>query len=292
MISRLDFMGCLYETLYCIDDDSARQWHRTLEVHIVMVSPQLAAHWLALMDPNQRELIPANVERIKAEVHNGAWKHLHNGACFGWSKDTMTLVGTDAKHRLTVIVQTGRTLPLTVTVQRDATVKDPSDTGVKRRASFVAGMSPKKAAVLTRVQSMFAGRALPTIAPSALQKLDVNFGKVVDRLLDITGAGRVKSTVLGTIVYAWSINPSKIDKFAKQVVTGLDITSKSSAAMKLRNALSGSDLDDAQTVEATSAQLLRVLTGTGPSSKGSATVELRAMRQPSRSALVSMKGAA
>ena len=77
---------------------------------VLNVTPELAARWLATVNPSNRQIRPAHVEKLARDIRMGQWQLTHQGIAF--SRDHLLL---DGQHRLKAIVQAGLTVQMNVT---------------------------------------------------------------------------------------------------------------------------------------------------------------------------------
>lgn len=120
----------------------------TVKVCIMEVGPELAAKWLT-GNTHNRNLRPSVVAKYAADMRAGEWKLTGEPVQFG--SDGSLLNG---QHRLTAIVESGRTVQLMVVTGLDPEVQERLDQGVPRQFSDVLNLrgesNPNLLAALTR----------------------------------------------------------------------------------------------------------------------------------------------
>lgn len=102
-----------------------------LEVTVERVTPAMAKEWLK-NNPDNRNLRPTVVERYARDMRSGNWKV--GGSAIVFNCDGSLI---DGQHRLSALIEAGRTIEMVVHRGVDRDVKEAIDTGLRRNFADV-----------------------------------------------------------------------------------------------------------------------------------------------------------
>lgn len=215
------------------------------EVEIVNVSPAKAAEWL-MRNTHNRPIRRQHIATLLRAIEKNEWR-LGNDA-IAFDSNGVLLNG---QHRLTAIVESGKTLPVMVVRGLDPKAQFAMDTGKKRAAheqfSFLGIQGGGSKAALCRGLLNYDDKdGLATgsnVYVTTEEIIDLCRG---DELLDVAmtfsnglsrriPGGRTTAVALGyyLILNAW---PEKVPAFHEQLADGVELT-KNSPILRLRNLL-------------------------------------------------------
>ena len=91
------------------------------------ITPDMAKKILAHRNKNNRPLRYTHLEKLSNAIEKDEWKVTHQ--CIAFDKDGNLI---DGQHRLAAVLQTRKTVKMTVATNMDASIFDVVDTGSKR----------------------------------------------------------------------------------------------------------------------------------------------------------------
>jgi len=196
------------------------------EVSFELVTPELAAEWLAINRLDNRRVNPIRVARYAGELKAGAWGLSHQGIAMDDKGRLM-----DGQHRLTAIVETGISAPMMVCRKVSGGLFPVIDGGAARGASqFLTGkyatMRAAMARFLMKVEEDGGVAHLGTIttgtytARAILDWLEVNdqvsdYGENYAKMASAAAASRKfqSATPAALLTAGYFVGPSKWDNW-------------------------------------------------------------------------------
>jgi hypothetical protein len=213
---------------------------------IVLISPELAKEWLALITRSQRKLRPGHVRMIARDIEEGRW--LLTGESFIFDRDGGLLNG---QHRLTAIIEAGVAVLSLVVWGVDPESFVAMDSCTPRSKSDVLGTLGHSNATALGSVAHLAWLYMNDVKLSdgSMNKLSpVNSAKVIEEYPELARAipkGRsVRGLCHGIAVPAFcywvfrQIDEDDADRFFHHFATGEDI-SKGNPILALRTRLMG-----------------------------------------------------
>ena len=94
---------------------------------VMDITPDMAKKILAHRNKNNRPLRYTHLEKLSNAIEKDEWKVTHQ--CIAFDKDGNLI---DGQHRLAAVLQTRKTVKMTVATNMDASIFDVVDTGTKR----------------------------------------------------------------------------------------------------------------------------------------------------------------
>ncbi len=201
-----------------------------LGYHLITLTPQLAEHWLATYNTNNRPIMGRKVKDLATQMTIARWEDYHpHGISFLYDPENDDrLFLSDGQHRLTACVAANT--PIVVWMYIDTpsarTVRAVIDKGAKRTTAENLGRSNHSMAVLKRM--LFGLGKPPTGWTDAdYRKMDLRFGWAVDFVVDnepnLRGASGLRdSRVLGVIALSllYGADRDRVRSFLAILQTG------------------------------------------------------------------------
>lgn len=136
----------------------------------VLVTPEMAAHWLKTANTRNRALRPRGVSDMARDMAAGKFAMNGEAIKFGWDGNLL-----DGQHRLAAVVEAGVAVLMLVITGLDPATQETMDSGRRRNAGDALTLRGEHhtqalAAILRKVwqwergDTRFNGRAVPTTA--------------------------------------------------------------------------------------------------------------------------------
>lgn len=205
------------------------QMKKKLSVEEVRISPQMAKSWLQDNSLLQRNVSKLTVEALARDMKAGAWQLTHQGIAFN---EEGVLV--DGQHRLHAIVLSDTTVTMLVTRGVALEVTGPIDIGVKRQTYFLMGKTGRWVATVGELGRLCTSDMSNTkFTPAGLTEIYEAHREEVDAVFSVLRGG-VLSSVIASCIYAYPLDPVRMESFMIQVRDG-ELLSKGDPAFGLRN---------------------------------------------------------
>lgn len=231
---------------------------------VEQVTPDLAKEWLALSVGNRG----VNKQRIvdyAADMKAGRWFVTNQGIGFD---HTGALI--DGHHRLRAVIRADVAVSMMVTRGLNPEAKQFIDVGQKRSPGQILGMvygipHGNLIAACGRIFNFAHGTAyhVPSEMISA-EELATTYYANRRSFDDMKAFNKLPSSVLGVLMYAYSINPGRVMDFARQVTTKIGIQESTAEAAFVRvyeKSASASNKDQDSLARLTFAAIIHKLKG-------------------------------
>lgn len=218
-----------------------------LRSKVMLVTPEMAASWLANECTFQRPVSPETVERYADQMRKGQWELHHQGIAI--SADGKVV---DGRHRLSAIVKTGLSIKMMVAENADPATFASVDRGYARSAVQIAKMSGISSAsncrisavntllwdvnMISTVENRWTGLELPQVLVYFAKQLDICF-PTGDAGTTAFRAGCVRGAVLRALL-SKPEEQERLTEFITVLTTGTVIRgAEDNGALMLRNRL-------------------------------------------------------
>lgn len=189
-------------------------------VSFEMVSPETALIYLQSNSPLQRKISRVKVEDYKGDMNAGLWALNGQTISFDWDGHLV-----DGQHRLTAIVETGKTVEMIVVRNLDPAVFETIDQGRARSLSTVLQTNGEVSSVARSLSSYAAKGSLAAVlsqggkltAPRVSEWFAANRAEV-EEIAHMTrrvrkSIGRVSTIALAAPLYALRLQGVDIEAF-------------------------------------------------------------------------------
>lgn len=197
----------------------------------IEITPELAKKWLGQNTASNRKVSPRTVEAYAREMKAGRWHLTHQGIAFNQSGELI-----DGQHRLNAILEAGVPVVMYVYTGLPVEYNAPIDQGYNRRIDQILGITSRKASIARAVYALENNQVRAGFKSSVgiIEDVVSRMNDVMDELIDLAPSKFVGSAVIGALVYAHPIHPTKVANFARQLHTG-ELLERGDPAHALRN---------------------------------------------------------
>lgn len=179
-----------------------------MKTEVQYITPDQAQAYLSENACFQRAVRRYTVKQYAAAMQRGEWKLTHQGIAIDVNGKLI-----DGQHRLLAVIESGITVPMTVTTGVSATAFSVLDIGAKRDISDLLSIPKREAAVLSRVASSFFG--ISKLSSAQANRLFDFFEDNIRHVVDATGQPKGPFTSapaqVALMLHCWD-NPADKDR--------------------------------------------------------------------------------
>lgn len=199
-----------------MSDKKEKKADATIKGEVVLVTPALAAEWLAANHEEQRPVATRRVQSFANDMIAEKWVLTHQGIAFDGNDRLI-----DGQHRLQAVVLSGKSVLMYVFRNSAASIHDPLDRGGPRTMGQIVGMSNRVSAalgILSRLESGEIRSHVPVTASEIIGIAD-RHRKWID--LALGGDGRWSTAGFGAAcIWTMPIDEEATLDFMSKVHTG------------------------------------------------------------------------
>lgn len=151
-----------------------------MQFEVSMVSPEMAAKFLADNASFQRKIRVGVVRDLANSITRGEWQLTHQAVAFDINGKLI-----DGQHRLNAVVRANMSVPMLVVRGVDATCFKVIDVGVKRTIADALMIGSREASIVSRIGRTIIGLHKPS--PDQSLKIYDEFAHTIEKVLAVSG---------------------------------------------------------------------------------------------------------
>ncbi len=202
-----------------------------MKTKVMQVTPDQARAWLARNHESNRKIEQDRVDSYADDMRQGRWTLTHQGIAFDKRERLI-----DGQHRLAAVVAFGKSVPMLVCWNDEATLDDPIDRARPRSLAFLVGVTTRRVGAITCCGSLELGYRVKIPSVGFIQEVAERnadafrtFDEKIEKFERLASAG-----LAGALAWTFPVAKMKTVHFAEQVIFG-EMIQRGDPAFALRN---------------------------------------------------------